>query len=215
MRWLMSICIASLVLVAAQWIFLPHHLHAAPAIAKAGKMRPYSGIGLLLLAAPAETQADLPEQPVLYEEPSLFRIGRLETSKPSPYEWILGAEDKAPRLIVTSRKGEWLRVVYDDAGREAWLKPPSKARYLPWDSFLKGRSVALLAGLQKKYYQTSLQMGGVPSGTVASRQLFRIITVENDWAMVMPGKESLTWLRWRDEDGRLLIGIENPNAGNL
>lgn len=215
MRLLISICIAGLVLAAVEWLVSPYHLHAAPAIAKSVNMRPYSGIGLLLLASPAESQADLPELPVLYKEPSLFRIGRLETSKPSPYEWILGAGDKSARLIVTSRKGDWLKVVYDDAGREAWLKPPSKARYLPWDSFLKGRSVTLLAGLQKKYYQTSTQMGGVPSGTLASRQLFRIISVENDWVMVMPGRESLTWLRWRDEDGRLLIGIENQSAGSL
>jgi hypothetical protein len=45
-------------------------------------------------------------------------------------------------------------------------------------------------------------------------QLFRVVKLENDWAMVMSGQNSLGWLRWRDEDGRLLMGLgEAPTGG--
>jgi hypothetical protein len=215
MKRLRSICLAGLILLVIQWLILPPSLQAAPVINLTSKMRPYSGIGLLLLAPLTEVQAELAEPSLLYEEPSLFRIGRLETSNVPAYEWIFGAADNSPRLIVTSRKGGWLRVVYDDAGREAWLKHPHKAKYLAWDSFLKGRSASLLAGLQKRYYQTSPQPGAAPSGMLAGRKPFKVIRVESDWALVMPDKESLTWLRWRDEDGRLLIAFERYSVSRL
>jgi hypothetical protein len=44
--------------------------------------------------------------------------------------------------------------------------------------------------------------------TLTTKQLFKVLRLENDWAMVLIDQNALGWLRWRDEDGRLLIGIE-------
>jgi len=130
-------------------------------------------------------------------------------------EWVSGVGDSSVPLIVTSKKGDWLRVIYDESGKEAWLKHPSRAKFQLWDSFLKGQSASLMIGLQKKYYQTSQQPGLVASGALAARQIFRVIKVDGDWTMVMLNKDTLTWLRWRDEDGRILISLEQPKINSL
>lgn len=193
----------------------PTVLVAAPLIVKTTKMRPYTGIGVLLLAPLLNSEAEHPEPLQLYEEPSIVRLGRLERSLVPFKEWVSGVGDSSVPLIVTLKKGDWLRVIYDESGREAWLKHPSRAKFQLWDSFLKGQSASLLIGLQKKYYQTAQQPGSVTSGTLVSRQAFKVIKVEKDWAMVMLNTDILTWLRWRDEDGRILIGLEQPKINSL
>ena len=80
------------------------------------KMRPYTGIGILMLTVAGN---GLNEPLPLYEEPGLSRLGSLNPGKIPRYDWIFGASPVAIPLIVTGRKGPWLRVAYDDAGREA------------------------------------------------------------------------------------------------
>ena len=194
---------------------MPACPEAAPTIAKTTKMRPYTGIGMLLLPTLQENVAEQPEPLSLYEEPAIARMGKLQWSRMPSNEWVFGVGRSTVPLIVTSKKGSWLRVIYDESGKEAWLKYPPKAKFQFWDSFLKGQSASLLIGLQKKYYQTSQQLGGDASGTLAGRQVFKVIKVDKDWAMVMLNKDTLTWLRWRDEDGRMLIGLEQTKINSL
>jgi hypothetical protein len=168
------------------------------------KMRPYAGIGLLLL--PITTNA--PVDPLhLYEEPALSRLGELNRSKIPSFDWIFGTTTVVQPLIVMARKGTWLRVSYDDAGREAWLNPPRQFAFQTWDLFYKGHVTHLLPGLQKKYYQIFQQPGMLPVVVLTINQTFRVLQIEDDWAMVLTEQNSLGWLRWRDADGRLLTGI--------
>ena len=110
-------------------------------------------------------------------------------------------------LMVTARKGNWLRVAYDDAGREAWLNPRRSAVFQAWDLFFKGQPAKLLPGLQKRYYQLFRQPEKGVLATLTPKQLFTVVKLENDWALVVFDQNSLGWLRWRDEDGRLLVGL--------
>lgn len=182
---------------------------AAAAPSSPQKMRPYAGIGLLHL--PISTT---PVDPLLlYEEPALSRLGELNRSKIPPFEWIFGTSSVAQPLIVMARKGTWLRVAYDDAGREAWLNPPRQFTFQTWDLFYKGHVTRLLPGLQKKYYQIFQQPGISPVETLTAKQSFRVLQLEDDWAMVLTEQNSLGWLRWRDTDGRLLLGIMMEPAG--
>jgi hypothetical protein len=170
------------------------------------KIRPYSGIGLLMLTA-SDLDRKHNEPYLLYDEPAIARRGELDNSRVPPYEWIFGPFSGHLPLVVTARKGGWLRVVYDDAGREAWLNPHRSALFQPWELFFKGQFVRLLPGLQKRQYQLFQQPGkGVPS-FVTPKQLFRVVKLENDWALVVTDQNSLGWLRWRDEDSRLLLGL--------
>jgi len=196
-------------------VLLPKGIEAAPLVVKITKMRPYTGIGVLLLEPLQENPAEPADPLPLYEEPAIARLGKLNLSRMPSSDWIFGGGKSTVPLIVTSKKGAWLRVIYDESGKEAWLKYPSKAKFQLWDSFLKGQSASLLVGLQKKYYQTAQQPGLVTSGTLTGRQAFKVIKVDKDWAMVMLNKDTLTWLRWRDEDGRILISLEQPKINSL
>lgn len=189
--------IVALLLVAAAVCAAP----AAPP-----KVRPYSGIGILMLKSVAP-DADTREPLQLYEEPAISRLGALNAGRIPPYEWIFGPAGSALPLVVMARKGEWLRVAYDDAGREAWLNPRRQATFQPWELFFKGQAGRLLPGLQKRYYQIFQHPGKGALASVTPKQLFRVVKLENDWALVMSGQNGLGWLRWRDEDGRLLLGL--------
>jgi hypothetical protein len=174
------------------------------------KMRPYSGIGVLLLQNAAN---ELGEPFPLYEEPGLSRQGSLNHDNLPGAGWIFGTFIPATPLIVTGRKGVWLRVVYDDAGREAWLNPLRSGEFQTWELFLKGHMASILTGLQNKYLQLYKKPNKTALATLAPRQLFRVLQIEGDWAMVLYQQNLLGWLRWRDEDGRLLIGVSpQPTA---
>jgi len=177
---------------------------AAPSITP--KMRPYTGIGIFMLPASADGLDDpLP----LYEEPGLSRLGSLIPGRVPRFDWIFGAAPAPAPLIVTARKGSWLRVAYDDAGREAWLNPSRPEAFQPWHFFLKDHVSRLLPGLQKKYYQLYQHPGRTVLAPLTHSQFFKVLRLESDWAMVLSDLNSLGWLRWRDEDGRLLIGVSS------
>jgi len=176
----------------------------------APKMRPYSGVGILLFPLTGDTlHTPLP----LYEEPGLSRLGALNTAKIPKYEWIFGAFSTAAPLIVTKRKGPWLRVAYDDAGREAWISPTRRGVFQAWEFYLKDHVSRLLPGLQKRYYQLYQQPGQTLLAPLTTRQTLKVLRLENDWAMVLADQNTLGWLRWRDEDGRLLIGVNAASQG--
>jgi hypothetical protein len=173
------------------------------------QMRPYSGIGVLLLAAEKGLNNGPQEQLYLYEEPAVLRIGALDSGQAPPYEWIFSRNVSRLPLIVTARKGDWLQVAYDDAGRLGWLDPRQRGGFQPWDTLLKGKSCRLLSGLRKQYYQIFRQPGEMPLSSPALPKLsFKVLKLDGDWALVMPDQSTLGWLRWRDEDGRLVISVD-------
>ena len=173
------------------------------------QMRPYSGIGVLLLALEKGGNNGSQEPLYLYEEPALLRIGVLDSAQAPPYEWIFSRNVSRLPLIVTARKGDWLRVTYDDAGRLGWLNPRQQGVFQPWDTLLKGKSCRLLSGLRKQYYQIFRQPGKMPlKPPVLPKLSYRVVKLDSDWALVMADQSTLGWLRWRDEDGRLLISVD-------
>lgn len=144
----------------------------------------------------------------LYEEPGLVRTGMLNSFRLSGNEWLFGIKEGALPLIVSARKGDWLRVVYDDSGRDAWIEPQNKGRFQTWEQFLKLQTGHMLPGLQPQYYQLLLEPGGKKLATLTPKNVFKVLKVENAWSMVMVGQTQIGWLRWRDEDSRLLVGLD-------
>lgn len=170
------------------------------------RMRPYTGIGVVVFSQSDNAlNQDLHLQ--LYEEPGLSRVGMLKSSRLSGNEWIFGTTDSsAPPLVVSARKGDWLRVFYDDAGREAWIEPQNIGRFQSWEQFLRLQTGRMLPGLQPQYYQLQQQPVGRLIATLTSKQVFKVLKVENDWGMVLTSQGQIGWVRWCDHDGRLTIG---------
>ena len=170
------------------------------------RMRPYTGMGLIVFSQ----SGDAPNQELrlpMYEEPGLSRIGMLSSTRLSGNEWIFGLQEGVPPLVVSARKGEWLRVYFDDAGREAWIDPQNKGRFQSWEQFLKLQTGRMLPGLQSQYYQLQLQPGGKLLAALTPKQVFKVLKLENSWGMVLTDQSQIGWVRWRDDDGRLVIGI--------
>lgn len=170
------------------------------------RMRPYTGIGLVVFSKPGDAQNRELHLP-MYEEPGLLRIGMLVTTRLSGNEWIFGQREEIPPLVVSARKGDWLRVYYDDAGREAWIDPQNKGRFQTWEQYLKLQTGRMLPGLQSHYYHLQQQPGGRKLATLTPKQMFRVLKLENSWGMVLTDQAQIGWLRWRDDDRRLLVGI--------
>lgn len=173
------------------------------------KLRPYAGIGILLLSISPGQSGEKQEPLYLYQEPAISRLGELNDGMIPPYDWIFGMSSATVPLIVTARRGNWLKVVCDDAGREAWLMLQRQGAFHTWETFFKGKAGRLLAGIRKQYFQLFSQPGKGTTALMNPKKSFKIIKLEDDWALVMlTDQNTLSWLRWRDEDGRLLIGLE-------
>lgn len=170
------------------------------------RMRPYVGIGVVVYSGFDEGR-NQDVQLQLYEEPGLVRMKLLTGAEFPGNEWIFGQQEGGAPLIVSARKGEWLRVFFDDAGREAWINPQDKWRFLTWEQYLKQHTGRLLSALQPQYYQLLQQPGGKQLATLTPKQLFKVLKLDNSWGMVLTDKGLLGWLRWRDSDGRLTFGI--------
>lgn len=179
--------------------------HAATAVPRyIAKPRPTAGIGILTIQIPG---TDQPEQMYLYEEPGLIRIAGINPEKFPTFDHIFGTCSSSAQLIVTARKQQWLKVIYDEAGREGWLHQKNGGEFKLYSEWLRQTVTRLLPGLQKKYYQLYRSEGVTPLATVTAAQNFKILRVHNSWAYILTEQNQLGWLRWKDEDGRLLIGL--------
>lgn len=186
-------------------LLLPSSLHAA-------RMRPYAGIGVLLLPfSPSIVQESLGEPP-LYDQPAMGRVGTLSRATIPRLEWILDLAPRSAAVVVMARRGAWLKVTYDDAGREGWVRPRWRNAFESWDEFFDGRSVRLLPGLGERSYRLFSRPDGEPLADLTTKQLFRVEKMDNDWLRVTDERNLAGWLRWRDEDGRMLVGL-GPGQG--
>ena len=169
-------------------------------------MRPYTGIGVFVFSqSESVTKREL--QIPLYNEPGLSRVGILNSSKLSVNEWIFGLSEENPPLIVSARKGDWLQVFYDDAGREAWIEQHNRGHLLSWEQFLKLQTCRMLPGLQPPFYQLLQQIDGKSVATLTPKQIFKVLKLENGWSMILTEQGQLGWLKWQDNDRRLTMGI--------
>ena len=186
-------------------------LLALPAHGAPPTPRPYTGSGLLIIRSPASPDSDQPGTLVLYREPEVGRVA--ETARgalPLLTQVIVPPAGEYP-VAVMGKKGAWLKIAYDQAGREGWLEMARGWDYLPWEEFLPGRTVRLLPGLKKPYYV--LRRDSAPDGreldTLTPESAVRIDRMEGDWVHVTVAPQTAGWLRWRDEGGRFLITVRS------
>lgn len=175
-------------------------LGSGAALAALPAPRPYSGCGVLILRQGPGWQ---PENLVLYQEPGVRRIAeRTPDSLPR-----LAGDAAEPLLAASGRRGGWVCIALDDAGRQGWLEKARAWKYADWCDFLRGRTLRLLPGLKKEWYQLRTAPDGEGSQvtSLTRDQEVRVLQVEEDWVRV---EAPAGWLRWRDPDGRLTVSLE-------
>ena len=195
--------ILSLVILKATALFLLLLMASAPAAtASPVKARTLSGIGILLISREKQ-------QITLFREPSLGRIATTDASA-LPLSQSIQPPAGLIAAVVTARKGGWYRILYDDAEREGWIKGYSSYSYHRWVELLSNRSVILLGGLRKDYYQlrSSPDSSAAALEPVGKGVKVTALRIEEEWLEAVTASETRGWLRWRDENNRLVIAIQ-------
>lgn len=177
-------------------------LLAVPASA-APVSRPFTGIGLAALRPGPLTDATV----ALYREPGVGRITTLTRSKLPSLSFVLAPNPDEIVATVADKRGAWIEITYDAAGRKGWILMERSWRYLSWKEYLKGRPVRLLPGLRSTFYLLHQQPSDEAKGESVAGQELRVIDVRDDWCMVVSPSAFSGWLRWRDPDGRFLVSI--------
>lgn len=175
----------------------------------AAKPRPFAGSGIMLIRPPSPAETGEPVTVVIYREPGVGRLTELPPAKLPALGQVLKAAPGETAVAVQGKRGAWLRIAYDEAGREGWVQLQRHWQYADWETFLKGRVVRLFAGMKKNLYSLRKDPATSSSevqGLSATRSL-RVIQVQEDWALVMIDLAAAGWIRWRDSDGRVLIVI--------
>ena len=178
----------------------------------AQQIRPHAGIGLLIIRPLSPDRAAETGSMTLYNYPGVKRIAEVINDVIPELQQVLVPVTGAYAVGVTGKKGDWLKITYDDAGREGWVKMERSWVYTPWESLLKGRSATLLPKLRKSSYQLRKDHSesSEPIETLSSFQKLQVVAIEGDWARIMIEGIPSGWIRWRDQEGRLMISLLGP-----
>lgn len=185
-------------------------LSAQGTLAAPAKPRPHSGDGILIIR-PLPSMGDEPCCSLpLYREPGVERVAEVKGNELPSLAPALQGRIGEFTAAVTGKKGDWLHIIYDDAGREGWLENSRSWEYAAWNTFLKGRAAKVLPGLRKELYL--LRRDPSPAApqieTLSRQKNLRIIEIRDDWALVLVDLAAYGWLRWRDNDGRFTISLD-------
>ncbi len=183
--------------------------HSIPLSANALQNRPFTGCGVVVVRTlDPERRAAIPSLP-FYREPGVGRIAELSIHDIPGLSSVLDAPSGEFPLAVMAKKGSWLLIAYDDAGREGWVDMARWWDYITWEKFLKGRAASLLPGLKKGAYTLRAAPGeaAAQSGVLSASERLKIFDIVDDWVNVTAETGLKGWLPWRDGDGRFLMTI--------
>lgn len=171
--------------------------------------RPDAGIGVLLVRPSLAVRDGGVPSLILYQEPGVSRIAEKGVAS-FPLIPLRSQPAELYPLAVVAKRGGWFRVAYDDAGRAGWVEKERSWSFLRWEEFLKGRTIRPLPGLRKPFYVLrAAPLTQAPElRTLTPESSLRILEIQGDSARVLLDLSLMGWIQWRDEDGRLLIGID-------
>jgi len=190
-----------LALLVTIFIFASASTAAAPV-----KARVPGGIGIVLLHAEAAVK---PSTLTIFKEPSLGRIAEIRSIMVPSLSQSISSQEGIIPVIVTSTKSGWYRIIYDDSEREGWIEGRSSYQFYRWEELFRNRPVSLIGGLRKEFYllrrtpdSSSASINGLAKGDRVTS-----LALEGDWIKVITDSQTEGWIRWRDENGRLVITL--------
>jgi hypothetical protein len=191
-------------------LFISVCLALIPLVSAAASItRPFSGQGILItrhLNPDAGKQLRL----ILYREPGVGRIADCSIAEIPRLSSLVAVADGEYPLAVMGKKGNWMLVAYDDAGREGWLEKARWWEYARWEDYLKGRIAHLLPGIKSDRYALHVEPydTSTRTGDLSDGESLRVVEVRGDWMLAVAVPMGISgWLSWRDGDGRLLISV--------
>jgi hypothetical protein len=178
--------------------------------ADARQSRPFSGSGVVIIRPRNPENPVAPAPITFYRDPGVARAAERPVVQLPSLNAILKMPAGEYLLPVMGKKGNWLRIAYDDAGREGWVELARWWDYITWEDFLKGRAARFLPGLEERCYtlRAASSTTAPQTGALSGNEDLRIIEVADDWVLVVTGSGLSGWLAWRDGDGRFLISLD-------
>lgn len=173
------------------------------------KARPLSGVGVLVIKDRLPGSSGETRKLQLYREPMMGRLALLPVDRlPKLAPYIAPSEGVTCAIVISIRPG-WLRILYDDAERGGWVERRKAGEFLKWEQFLAGSSITMLSGIRQEYYQLRSEPSPASPllAAVAKNESLIVGRVEGDWVQVTRGSSQSGWLRWRDDNSRLLVAI--------
>jgi hypothetical protein len=184
-------------------------LFPLPLLGALSKPRPYGGSGALIMRPVSTREDDNRGLIVLYREPG---VGRLKEQAPSELPLLAKVLETGAGeypAAVLGKRGNWLKIAYDDGGREGWLEMERRWDYITWEELFPKRSVRLLPGLKRDF--GAVRQDPSPTADVVAaispETAYHCILMQGDWLQVSLDPQTSGWLRWRDENGRFLITV--------
>jgi hypothetical protein len=170
---------------------------------------PFAGIGVLIVR-PCLPENDPCNAPlVIYEDPGIKRIAEINYINIPGHFDLSGVSSGEVAITVMGKRGDWLKISFDDAGRRGWIRKDKFWKYIPWSDFLTGRKAVLLGGLQDSCYLLHKEASDLSGGstTLSPGQDMQILDIDGDWANVIVTGPETGWIRWRGGDGRFMISV--------
>ena len=165
------------------------------------KARTFSGVGVVSIPA-FNTTENLP----LYREPG---IGQQQTLSLNALPSLRHTGISVDRFYfpVIAKKRGWLKLVVDDSERTGWLEMRRGWEFSSWERFLANRQVTMLKGLRKDYYllRKAAAVTADSLGSIEKSSPLVCREINGEWARIESGSGLSGWLRWRDENGRLVL----------
>jgi SH3-like domain-containing protein len=176
---------------------------------RAGSERPRAGQGILLLRPAFAEQAETLKALQLYDSPGIKRVATVNADRLPSLSQVVPVPFGIYAIAVTGKRGNWYRLVYDESGREGWIKARQYWVYYRWPDFLPGRHVALLPDLRASLAEVHLEpLDRSPvQGTVSSGQRLRVIEIRDRWMLVQSDDGKSGWLRWCDSNGMMVVAL--------
>lgn len=173
------------------------------------KARPLSGVGVLVMNGTQPGASAEAKKLQLYREPMIGRLAMLTVDRlPKLTQYITPAEGVAYAIVISIRPG-WLCLLYDDAERGGWVERRKAGEFFRWGQFLAGRSITMLPGIRQDYSRLRQEpsLSSPPLESAGKNEPLTVVKVEGDWVRVSRGNSASGWLRWRDDNSRLLVSI--------
>lgn len=166
-----------------------------------------SGSGILLInKLPAGINFPI----IIYKEPSLGRLAELEPGRLPSLSQSISSPDLSVPVIVTLKKSGWYKIIYGDGEREGWIENQPSYKFIKWAELLRGRSVSLIGGLRKEFYtlRRKATVSSEQIETVEKGKPFTPLHIDGDWMLVTSNSRAQGWLRWKDDNSRLVISFK-------
>jgi hypothetical protein len=110
-------------------------------------------------------------------------------------------------VVVLDKQENWLKVACNPNNEFAWIAMKEGWKYLAWKEYLKNKKIEMLPKLNPDNYNIYDAEEKSVLMTLKPKDSIEVFSVIENWALVKLNKTQIGWLRWKDNQGRILVAV--------